>query len=190
MNSHTLKGVAALVLAVLACSTLVASQRQATPEGRKFLLATNDRVPSTITGVDRAGQQAEFSFLAQSKPTVVYVISPFSPFVVDNERRFSSLMRQAGKRYAWLLLSPNEPQFTQYMDKISVGLSEPFVAITAIPPDMKQTMMLGGYPQTLVISNRATVLRNFMGAYVADSMSAQPEAIESFFGITLPKEPR
>jgi len=173
-------------------STLVAvspgKSRVLAQSRSKWTLAEGDSVPSVILGRGRDGKPASFAFGSQGKPTVVYVISPFSPFVTANENRFASLMQQAGKKFSWLLLSPSENRFDAYFDKVRPTLPLLSMGIAGIPPDVKAAMMLGGYPQTLVIDSNSRVLKNFMGAYDLDSISAKPHEINRYFGIKLPSE--
>lgn len=151
----------------------------------KFTLEAGDPVP-VLKGRGADGKAVEYDFAKQQRATVVYVISPFSPFVVKNEERFASLMKQVGQKYNWLILSPNEQRFEEYVGKIRPTLAiKSAVAMTGIAPDIKKAMLLGAYPQTLVISRQSKVLQNFMGPYTNESISAQPDALEKFFGVKL-----
>lgn len=181
---------AVAVAALLTDGALCHSTTPEIPIQAKWTLEAGDAVP-VLKGRSADGKAFEYDFAKQQRETVVYVISPFSTFVVQNEARFSSLMRQVGEKYNWLIVSPNEPRFGEYINKIRPTWAvKNAVAVTGISPQLKKEMMLGAYPQTLVISRQGKVLQNFMGPYTEDSMSAQPDVLEKFFGVKVAKEHR
>jgi hypothetical protein len=156
---------------------------------QQFTLAVGDEVPK-LEGLALDGTPVTVDYGLQGKPTVVYVITPFSYFVVRNEANFATVVRQAAATFRVIVLSPNptgNERLAEYIHKVKPGWGNATVEIVKdISPDLKKDMMLGGYPQTLVISTQSRVVKNFMGAYSPESLSAKPADIEAFFSVKLP----
>lgn len=176
-----------VVGALLAATVVLQSGR---PQAPRFSLQEGDEVPRLV-GLDLAGRPISIDYTASTRPTVVYVITPFGHFVDRNEPAFAALVRQASGRYRFVLLAPNpaaNKRLSEYVTKVRPQWGKAEVLIVRdITPELKEDMLLSAYPSTLVISPKARVLKNFQGAYTDDSLSAKPADLEGYFRVRLPR---
>jgi hypothetical protein len=121
---------------------------------------------------------------------VVYVITPFGAFVERNERNFATLVRQRGTKYRFIVLAPapaHNKRLPEYIAAMRPSWgATPVEVICDVPDQLRQSLNLFGYPDTIVVAPTGRVIRNFNGAYSDDSLSARPADIEAFFQIKLP----
>lgn len=176
-----------VLLAFAGVSALAASQNLNTRD----LLAKGDVVPS-LRGFGIDGRPLTVNYSSQLKPTVVYVVQVANGgargFGKTNEANFAALVQQAGARFHFVLVVPEDDGgLVSYVATVKAGWgTTPVTIIANVPEDVRQAYSMFAYPQTIVISPEGRVLESFQGAYTASSRNAQPEVIQRYFGVTLP----
>lgn len=187
MRLQTCHRLFTLLLAIVGMGTLATAQNLNTRD----LLITGDIVPP-LRGFGIDGKTMTVSYPSQSRPTVVYVLRVASGaatgFGKANEANFAALAKQAGARFHFVLVVPEDDGgLVNYVAtaKASWGTT-PVTVIANVPDDVRQAYSMFVYPQTIVISPEGKVLESFQGAYTASSKNAQPEVIQRYFGVILP----
>jgi hypothetical protein len=112
------------------------------------------------------------------KKTVLYVFTPSCPWCKRNVPNIKHLVEAKGAEYRFVGISLEAEGLSSYMTEHQL----PFAVYTNVSPEQREAYRLGGVPQTLVISERGTVVQNWFGAYV----NAQQPEIERFFDVRLP----
>lgn len=146
-------------------------------EGR---LAAGAQVP-IIEGLDPEGNLITIDYAANSRPTLLYVFSPGCTWCARNQESFSTLVNAIQDQNSIFGISLTPKGVKEYVQ--THGYSFPTIA--NLPPQTAETYRFGGTPQTLLISPRGRVLKNWMGAYT-DRVKTD---LESYFGVDLPEVP-
>jgi|CXWK01.1.fsa_nt_gi hypothetical protein len=175
-----------LLLAIVGVCTVARAQNLNTRD----LLIKGDTVPP-LRGFGIDGNTVTVNYSSQLKPTVVYVVQVANGaargFGKVNEANFAALVQQAGARFHFVLVVPEDDGgLVNYVATARAGWgTTPVTVVANVPDDVRQAYTMFAYPQTLVISHEGKVLESFQGAYTASSRNAQPEVIQRYFGITL-----
>jgi hypothetical protein len=127
------------------------------------------------------GTPVRVSFAGSSLPTVLYVMRPTCVWCQRNEANVRSLIEQAPGKYQFVMLSIEDAGVESYRLEKEV----PIPILTGIPQSAREEFLMGGTPQTIVISPAGVVLHNWMG-YYSSRTSTQ---IESALKVTLPGLP-
>ena len=147
-----------------------------------------------LQGYDLDGLAVTITYANVGKPTVIYNVLP-SPFVYRNEANFAELVRQARSRFRFVIVSynpsphPLREDFAAYMARVKPTWGEtPVPIVRDIPLSRAQvnSLGLGGYPHTLVVSEESRIIKVFAGAYAATGSFAHLGEVETFFGVKLP----
>jgi len=147
------------------------------------------RSPKTnvaVTGVtlepfrvdDLRGEQQLLTFAGVTEPTVLYVMAPSCHWCARNYNNITMLAKLRKDSYRFIGLSVAVADLSTYVGSVNYGFP-----IYSIPSyEVVKGIPLGGTPQTIVISTRGTVIKNWIGAYSPE----QQMEIESFFAVKLP----
>jgi len=124
------------------------------------------------------GETATVSFADSSLPTVLYVMRPSCVWCKRNESNLRSLAEQAPGRYRLLMLSLDSNGLKEYQQEHNVSIP----IVTDIPGSARDQFMMGGTPQTTMVSPTGVVLHNWMGFY----NSKTGRQISATLGVALP----
>ncbi len=116
--------------------------------------------------------------LTYDKPTIVYVFSPTCVWCDRNLDNVRYLAKQVENDYVFHSISLVEDGLREYVTLNDI----PDGVYWGLSPALKKSYKLGGTPQTLVISEKSVVLKNWVGAY----SNEVGEEIEDYFGVELP----
>jgi peroxiredoxin len=144
------------------------------PQGPPPLAKGTTVSPLTATRLD--GQPQTLSYA--EKKTVLYVFTPSCPWCKRNLPNIKHLVATRGAEYRFIGISLEAEGLSSYVTEHQL----PFPVYTNVSQEQRDAYHLGGVPQTLVISERGTVMQNWFGAYV----DAQQAEIEKFFDVRLP----
>jgi len=140
-------------------------------------ISVNTKLPSPLQVLNEDGKAIELSF-DDSRPTVLYVLSPECGWCKKNEPNIKALVAVAGARFRFVGLST-----------LSVGLKDyiaqgraPFQVYAVQSPEQAAKLGLTGTPDTILVGPGAKVERVWMGAYMGDNQ----KQIEQFFNAKLP----
>lgn len=143
----------------------------------RFLKVGTSVPPIAANRLDGQGNVL-ISFETEPRPTVLYVFTPTCGWCARNLANFSALVNRRESQYRILGLSLSDHGLEEYI--AANGLTVPIYS--GLSTDTVRAYKLGSTPQTIVISPKGRVLRNWVGAYVGD----QKSQVEAFFGVTLP----
>jgi hypothetical protein len=147
-----------------------------------------------LEGYDLDGLAITITYANVGRPTVIYNVLP-SPFVYRNEANFSELVRQAGARFRFVVVSynpsphPLREDFAAYIARVKRTWGETPVQVVrdlSLSRAQINSLGLGGYPHTLVVSEKARIIKVFAGAYAPTGSFAVLSEVERFFNVKLP----
>ena len=130
----------------------------------------------TLTAIELLS--GETVTLSYDKPTVLYVFSPTCAWCDRNLDNVRYLAEQIENDYVFRSISLVEEGLRDYVTLNDI----PAGVYWGLSPALKKSYKLGGTPQTLVISEKSVVLKNWVGAYSEEV----GEEIEEYFGVELP----
>jgi hypothetical protein len=136
------------------------------------------RFPISLPVLDAAGKPAVLNFAEDSRPTVVYVLSPLCGWCKRNEANIKTLMADAGARFRFIGLSVEGKSLKEY----AAENRAPFPVYLVSSQDQVKSLHLDGTPQTVVIDATGKVEKAWQGAY----LEGNKKEIEKFFGVKLP----
>ncbi len=110
--------------------------------------------------------------------TVLYIFSPDCGWCLKNADYINSLHLQARDRFRFIGISLSSNNLDDYLTKLKII----FPVYVNPSEDSVSLYNLGGTPQTIVISNKGEVLKNWHGAY----SSKMRNEIESFMKVNFP----
>ncbi|MBK9313404.1 MAG: hypothetical protein IPM55_04015 [Acidobacteria bacterium] len=124
------------------------------------------------------GVPASVPLTGDVMPTVVYVYSPQCIWSSRNIDNINTLIRETKGKYKFVGLALSDASLDQYILKNNLSIP------TFKMPDKcsKGDLRVVGTPQTIVLSKKGQILKNWYGAY---SGSLKTE-VENYFGLTLP----
>lgn len=140
-------------------------------------IKVNTDLPSPLPVLDEDGNTTQIVF-DDSRPTVLYVLSPACGWCKRNEANIKALVSKAGSRFRFVGLSVVSAGLKDYATRGHAPF--PVYAVQS----QKQAAKLGltGTPETLVVGPGAKVEKAWMGAYMGDNQNQ----VEQFFGTKLP----
>jgi hypothetical protein len=136
------------------------------------------RFPHRLRLLDQDSKPAELNFAQDSRPTVLYVLSPLCGWCKRNEANIKALTAQAGARFRFVGLSIVDTNLKDYVAQNHA----PFPVYLVSSQQQVQDLHLGGTPQTVVVDSSGKVEKAWSGAYLASNQ----KEIERFFETTLP----
>jgi hypothetical protein len=140
-------------------------------------LKVNSKLPSPLPLLDGDGKPVSLTF-DDSRPTVIYVLSPLCGWCKKNEANIKALTAAAGSHFKLIGLSTEPTNLKQY---IAEGHA-PFPVYQVSSKAQMEKLGLGGTPETIVVGPGAKVEKAWRGAYMAENV----KEIENFFGVKLP----
>lgn len=112
-------------------------------------------------------------------PTVLYIFSPACGWCLKNADYVNTMHEQTNGRYRFIGISLSSNKLAEYISKLRITYpvyAEPL-------PDSLKLYNLGVTPQTIVLSPKGEVLKNWIGAY---SYLAMKNEIENYMKVKLP----
>lgn len=179
--SHT-----SILTLLLACSVFInlllarkVSQLQqfifeVSSEGR---LEIDSRVPP-IEARDVDGNPVFINYTGSERPTVLYVFTPQCDWCTRNLANVRTIANHAGERYRFVGLSLSSDQLREYISRNNID----YPVYTELPDSVRSAYMLGGTPQTIIVSAEGRVIKNWMGAY----SHGLRQDVEEYFRVRLP----
>jgi hypothetical protein len=137
----------------------------------------NTKLPSPLALLDPDGKPVSVIF-EDSRPTVLYVLSPVCGWCKRNEANIKALTVQAGSRFHFVGLSMMSQGLKDY---VAQGRA-PFPVYAVQSQEQAAKLGLSGTPETIVVGPGARVEREWMGAHMDDNQ----KQIEQFFDVKLP----
>lgn len=137
-----------------------------------------DQFPTSIEGRSLEGLRTTASVGAGGKPTVLYILRSGCSWCTRNAANFTALAEHLRPTHQVIVLAQDsdlEPLRT-YTANTYPG----FPVVWQLPADLLEKF--GGTPQTIVVSAKGVVEKNWAGAYASQTL----DGIESFFGVRLP----
>jgi peroxiredoxin len=120
----------------------------------------------------------EWITFSDSRPTVLYILSPSCSWCERNEANIEKLALEKNSQYRFVGLSISGVNLQEYVSTRSL----PFPVVLVDSKELIQQLGLGISPQTVVISSDGRVQKVWTGAF----QDKQLEEIERFFGVELP----
>jgi len=136
------------------------------------------KFPISLPVLDAAGQPAVLNFAEDSRPTVVYVLSPLCGWCKRNEANIKALMADAGSRFRFIGLSVEGKNLKEYV----ADNRAPFPVYLVRSPEQIKSLHLDATPQTVVVGASGTVEKAWQGAY----LESNRKEIEKYFDVKLP----
>ncbi|HEY5380981.1 MAG TPA: TlpA disulfide reductase family protein [Acidobacteriaceae bacterium] len=146
------------------------------------LLKPGASVPSSISMEDATGKPVRVNFADDTRPTVLYVLSPQCGWCKRNEANMKALYAADSDKYRFVGVSLVSQNLAQYVsDK-----REPFPVYLLPSKDVMEKLHVIGTPETIVVGPDAKVIHAWSGVYIQQN---QPE-VEKYFGVKLPGLPQ
>jgi hypothetical protein len=136
------------------------------------------QIPSPLLLVDSDSKPVSIDFTDDSRPTVLYVLSPLCSWCKRNEPNMKALVSTTRGRFRYLGLSIESNELKQY---ITAGRA-PFPVYLIDSNDVKRELEVNSTPETIVVSPTGKVQQIWEGAY----FDTNQEQVEKFFGVKLP----
>lgn len=136
------------------------------------------KLPTSLPVLDQDGKPALLNFAEDSRPTVVYVLSPLCGWCKRNEANIKTLMADAGSHFRFVGLSIEGQNLKEYIAENHA----PFPVYLVSSQEQIKSLHLDGTPQTLVVDATGKVKKAWQGAY----LESNQKEIEKFFGVKLP----
>lgn len=130
-----------------------------------------------ITARDSGGAAVKIPFDGPL-PTLIYVFVPTCVWCQRNFQNIQALARSLGGRYRVIGISLNRFGLQEHIKLNRLD----FPVYSDLGPGISGALRLGRSPQTLVVSARGRLLKDWVGAYRPD---LQPR-IEAYFNVRLP----
>lgn len=136
------------------------------------------KLPLSLSVVDTEGKPASLTFADDSRPTVVYVLSPLCGWCKRNEANIKALVAASGAKFRFVGLSIAAQNLKEY---VAEGHA-PFPVYLVNSADEIKRLNLGSTPQTLIVNSSGRVEKAWAGAYIEKNRTE----VEKFFGVNLP----
>ncbi len=124
------------------------------------------------------GKPSIIDFVADTRPTVLYVFHPKCGWCARNLDNLKTLVRDRQGSYQFIGLSLDDPTLKQYVESSDMGFPAYKVSSYRDVPALR----LRGTPETIVIAPGGKVEKVWDGAYVG----SQKKSVESYFAVKLP----
>lgn len=138
---------------------------------------------SVLAGKDLQGRPTQISFGAQSRQSLLYVVSPDCSWCKRNEGNMAVLIDRVRTTHRIVLVSTKREGLKEYVVRLrhDWNMSE-LTCITDFTPETRKAFKLGGTPDLAVLGSDGSVLRSWHGAFVGSTK----EEVGAFFGVALP----
>lgn len=130
-----------------------------------------------ITGKRLDGQSETIAYTGE-RFTVLYVFRPNCIWCARNANNFKTLLAAKGLEDRFIGLSLSDEGLAEYVKTNNLTIP----ILTSLSAETKKAYLLGGTPQTLVVSPQGRILKNWPGAWKDKSQSE----VETFFHVKLP----
>lgn len=138
-------------------------------------------LPPSINVQDVTGKPVRVNFADDTRPTVLYVLSPQCGWCKRNESNMKALYAADSDKYRFVGVSLVSENLTQYVN----DKREPF-PVYLLPQDAIQQLHVTGTPETIVVGPDAKVIHAWRGVYVQQNQAE----VETYFGVKLPGLPQ
>jgi hypothetical protein len=168
---------ASLVVNVLLGEKVRELHKQVAASQKPWLMDVGFKVPS-FDVLDATGAAVKIEYGSDVRPTLLYTFHPDCGWCNRNWANVQALHEQAGDDYRILVVSRTSEAPKNYAEANRVAL--PIYHGTS--EEFASTFGLRGTPQTIIVSSKGRVLKNWVGAY-SDGLQ---EEIERDLGVRLP----
>jgi len=128
------------------------------------------------------GVEQVISYSDTTKPTVLYVFSLACVWSVRNVDRVRTLAKSAASSHRFVALSLRDDDIALLdMERQKLG----FPVFNGLSRDTIESLGLGSTPQTIVVSPKGRVVKNWVGSYGRELK----KEIEAYFGVQLLEMP-
>lgn len=139
-------------------------------------------VPSSISMQDAAGKPVRVNFADDTRPTVLYVLSPQCGWCKRNEANMKALYAADSDKYRFVGVSLVSQNLAKYVsDK-----REPFPVYLLGSKDVAAQLHVAGTPETIVVGSDGKVIHAWEGVYIQKNQAE----VEKYFGVKLPGLPQ
>lgn len=142
------------------------------------VLAIGTQLPATLHIDSADGRSFTLDFAADSRPTVLYILSPICEWCRSNETNIKTLVAATNQRFRYIGLST-----------LSIGLKEyvaqghaPFPVYYFQSRSVRRELGIAATPETVVVSPAGKVMQVWTGAYMQSNLIR----VQQFFHVTLP----
>lgn len=133
---------------------------------------------AALEAKDLDGRPLSIPVRAIGMPTIVYVFTPQCGWCKRNQANLRALVEQTAGRYRVVALSLTEKDLLGYAKSLPTG-----IGVYREPSDAtRQTLGLGGTPQTIIVGSTGVVEASWVGAY----QGKDKDDIERKLAIRLP----
>ena len=171
------------LLALALCASLSFNVYQALEMRGAFVpsppeVRVGTKIPTPFAVTDPDGKSVALNFADDSRPTVIYVLSPLCGWCKRNEANIKAVVAQAGSKFRFVGLSIASQNLKEYVAEKHA----PFPVYLVNSADEIKKLNLGSTPQTLLVNSSGRVEKAWAGAYVEKNRTQ----VEKFFGVNLP----
>lgn len=142
------------------------------------LLKIDAQLPAVLPLETADGQPMMLSFASDSRPTVLYVLSPACEWCKKNQANVKTLVAATSNRFRYVGLATVPIGLKEYIDQGSAPFPVYFVKSRAV----SRKLGIRGTPDTIVVSPDGKVKEVWEGAYIDPNL----KKVEGFFGVKLP----
>ncbi len=170
-----------LVLSVALNLALALQLREARNNIVKLKSEMNLRVGEKLPDIEARnvnGIADSYSYSADPRPTILYVFSPTCGWCTKNSENMRYLYHQKSLQFRFVGISTSSKNLKDYLLKQNLD----YPVFTDLSADTVMKLKIGGTPQTIVVSEEGTVIKNWVGAY----MNEVQTDVENFFDLKLP----
>lgn len=139
-------------------------------------LKVGTRVPP-LRVLTNTGKPTEVA-TSDKRPLVVYWFSPTCTWCARNEANFRAIIRDAGDRFRFVVLTQSISKAEDYDALGRLGIT----VLGEPDAETNQRLRFGGTPETIVVAGDGKVDRVWSGAY----QGRLQREVESYFGVALP----
>lgn len=138
-------------------------------------------LPASLNVEDATGKPIRVNFADDTRPTVLYVLSPQCGWCRRNEANMKALYAADSDKYRFVGVSLVSQNLAKYVsDK-----REPFPVYLLSSKDAVQ-LHVAGTPETVVVGPDAKVIHAWEGVYIQQNQAE----VEKYFGVKLPGLPQ
>lgn len=145
-------------------------------------LRAGAQLPGALPLETADGTAVTLSFAGDSRPTVLYILSPLCEWCKRNEANIKALVAETGQGYRYVGISFVSDGLREY---VAQG-SAPFPVYYAKSESVGRELRILGTPETIIVSPRGRVVKVWTGAYVQPNIAQ----VERFFHVKLPGLPQ
>lgn len=140
-------------------------------------LKVDAQLPAALQLVTAEGKPVTISFASDTRPTVLYVLSPLCEWCRRNEKDMRELVGATRHSFRYVGLSSVPNGLKQYIAKGEA----PFPVYYVKSQALRRKLGIMGTPETIVVSPKGRVVRVWEGAYLKSNL----KKVDAFFGVKL-----